>query len=134
MPIDIVGIKTKLAAQLVDELGTYIAPDNSTAPAIYPVTNVDKDPPRDLKIEGLECLVFHAVDRVPQACFGGVADKYQVVVNLIQHDRSKDLNNAIETLFCHWQRIRIGWHRRQTEEDLEQVQLYLPSQQYFKSE
>ena len=72
------------------------------------------------------------VDRVPLACFGGITDQYQVVVNLIQHDRTKNLNEAIETLFCYWQRMRIGWHRVQTEEDLEQIRLYLPSQQYFK--
>jgi hypothetical protein len=130
--IDIVGIRTKLATQLVDELGFYTVPAGATTPAIYVVNNVDADPPRDWQVSGLECLVSRAVDRVPVACFGGVADKYQVVVNLVQHDRSKNLNNAIETLFCYWQRIRIGWHRRQTEEDLEQVQLYLPSQQYFK--
>lgn len=130
--IDIVGIKTKLAVQLVDELGLYTAPDGSAIAAIYIVNNVDSDPPRDLKISGLECLVFRAIDRVPQACFGGVADKYQVAIGLTQHDRTKNLNNAIETLFCHWQRIRIAWHREQTEDDFEQMKLYLPSQQYFK--
>jgi hypothetical protein len=130
--IDIPKFYTDLSNQLSSELGLYTATDGSTAAAIYIVNNVDLDPPRDLKISGIECLVSRSVDRVPQACFGGVADKYQVVVNLIQHDRSKNLNNAIETLFCHWQRIRIAWHRRQSEEDLEQVQLYLPGQQYFK--
>jgi hypothetical protein len=130
--IDIAGIRAKLAVQLVDELGVYTLPVGGITPAIYTVNNVDLDPPRDWQISGIECLVSRSVDRVPQACFGGVADKYQVIVNLIQHDKSKNLNNAIETLFCHWQRIRIAWHRRQSEEDLEQIQLYLPSQQYFK--
>lgn len=132
MPIDIFGIKEKLSAQLVDELGLYTAGDGSTARAIYVVNNLDVDPPRDVKISGIECLVYRVVDRVPQACFGGVADKYQVSIELTQHDRNGSLNNAIETLFCHWQRIRIAWHRTQTEEDFEQVKLYLPSQQYFK--
>lgn len=129
--INIDLIKAKLYAQLIDELGLYTAPDDSSIKAIYTVKNVDLDPPRDLKISGLECLVYRTVDRTPQACFQGVADKYQVVVELIQHDRSKDLNNAIEILFCHWQRIRIAWHRTQTEDDFEQIRLYLPSQQYF---
>lgn len=132
MPIDIAGIKGKLAVQLVDYLGLYTATDGSTAAAIYIVNNLDLDPPRDVKISGIECLVYRSVDRVPQACFGGVADKYQVSIELTQHDRSKDLNNAIETLFCHWQRLRIAWHRSQTEEDFEQVKLYLLGQQYFK--
>jgi hypothetical protein len=132
MPIDIVGIKTKIAAQLVDDLGLYTAPDGSTVPAIYLVNNVDVDPPRDWKISGIECLVFRNIDRVPQACFGGVADKYQVAVNLIQHSKSQSLNNAIEVLFSHWQRIRVAWHRPQTEEDFEQIKLFIPSQQYFK--
>jgi hypothetical protein len=130
--IDIIGIKSTLAVQLVDTLGLYTATDGSTVAAIYIVNNVDLDPPRNLKISGIECLISRAVDRVPQACFGGVADKYQVVVNLIQHDRSNNLNNTIETLFCYYQRIRIAWHRRQTEEDLEQVQIFLPGQQYLK--
>jgi hypothetical protein len=132
MPIDTVGLKTKLAAQLVDDLGIYTAPNGSTEKAIYIINNLDLDPPRDLKVSGVECLIVRSVEHVPQACFGGVADKYQWSVNLIQHDRSQNLNNAIETLFCHWQRIRIAWHRVQTEEDLEQIKLYLPSQQYFK--
>jgi hypothetical protein len=132
MTIDIVGIQTKLTTQLVDVLGTYTAPDGSTAKAIYIVDNVDLDPPRDLKISGIECLIFRSVDRVPQACFGGVADKYQVAIELTQHDRSQDLNIAIETLFCYWQRIRIAWHRLQTEEDFEQIKIFLPGEQYFK--
>lgn len=131
MPIDTVGLKTKLATQLVDVLGVYMAPDNSTTAAIYIVNNVDSDPPRDLKVSGIECLVFKSVDRVPKACFGGVADQYQWSVNLIQHDRSQNLNLAIETLFCYWQRIRIAWHRQQTEEDFEQVKIFLPGEQYF---
>lgn len=132
MPIDIAGIKSRLATQLVDDLGRYTATDGSTVPAIYIVNNVDLDPPRELKISGIECLVYRSIERVPQACFQGVADKYQVSIELTQHDRSKNLNNAIETLFCYWQRIRIAWHRTQTEEDFEQAKLYLPSQQYFK--
>ena len=132
MSIDIVGIKAKLAAQLVTELGLYTATDNTTAPAIYIVNNLDSDPPRDVKITGVECLVYRVVDRVPQACFQGVVDQYQVSVELTQHDRTGNLNNALETLFCHWQRIRIAWHRTQTEESFEQVKLYLPGQQYFR--
>jgi hypothetical protein len=134
MPIDIAGIKSRLATQLVDDLGLYTAPDGSTVPAIYIVNNVDKDPPRDVKISGIECLVYRGVDRVPQACFQGVADKYQIHLELTQHDKSGNLNNAIEILFTHWQRIRIAWYRLQTDEDFEQVKLYLPSQQYFRIE
>ncbi|WP_310424886.1 hypothetical protein [Chamaesiphon sp. VAR_48_metabat_135_sub] len=131
MSIDIVGIKAKLATQLVTELGLYTATNGSTVPAIYIVNNLDIDPPRDVEISGIECLVYRVVDRVPQACFQGVVDRYQVSVELIQHDRTKNLNNALETLFCYWQRIRIAWHRRQTEENLEQVKLYLPGEHYF---
>jgi hypothetical protein len=132
MSIDIIGIKAKLATQLVADLGLYTATDGSITKAIYIVNNLDLDPPRDVKISGIECLIYRVVDRVPQACFGGIADKYQVSIELTQHDRTGNLNNAIETLFCYWQRIRIAWHRTQTEESLEQAKLYLPSQQYFK--
>jgi hypothetical protein len=132
MSIDIVGIKTKLATQLVDDLGLYTATDDTTVPAIYIVNNPDLDPPRDVKISGIECLVYRVVEHVPQACFGGIADKYQVSIELTQHDRTGNLNQVLETLLCYWQRIRIAWHRTQTEENLEQVKLYLPSQQYFK--
>jgi hypothetical protein len=132
MPIDIEGIKSKLAAQLVDDLGRYTAADGSSVSAIYIVNNLDLDPPRELKISGIECLVYRSIERVPQACFQGVADKYQVSIELIQHDRNQGLNNAIEVLFTHWQRIRIAWYRLQTEEDFEQVKFYLPGQQYFK--
>lgn len=132
MPLIARVVRDKLAVELVDSLGTYQLPNGSTAAAIYVVTNVDKDPPRDWQVSGIECLVSSMVDRVPQACFGGIADKYQWVVNLIQHDKDRNLNNAIEVFFCHYQRVRLAWHRSQSEEDFEQCQLYLPGQQYFE--
>jgi hypothetical protein len=130
--IDFPKLYATLSSQLASEIGSYTATDGSTAAAIYIVNNVDLDPPRDLKISGVECLIYRSLDRVPQACFGGIVDKYQYAIELTQHDRSKNLNSTIETLFYYWQRIRIAWHRVQTEEDLEQMRIYLPSQQYFK--
>jgi hypothetical protein len=125
-------IRDKLATQLATKLGTYTALDSSTLPAIYVFNNIDNEPPREWKIEGIECLISRSPEHNPQACFQGVADRYLWSVFLVQHNRANTLSEAIETLFCHWQRISINYHRLQTEEDLEECKLYIPSQQYFK--
>jgi hypothetical protein len=86
------------AAVLQDYLGTYGYKVNgipTTIPAIYIVKNRDKDPPTDWERSGIECLIFKPkLTAREYLTSNGVNTSYQF--RLIQHDRSKDLNPAIE--------------------------------------
>jgi hypothetical protein len=124
-------LQLKLMSALATELGTYQPPGSALLPAIHVILNIDRDPPRDWQIVGLECLLHRSPQHAPKALFQGVADLYQWQVELVQHDRSKSLENAIELLFCHFQRIKILSHAPQSEEMFEQCKIALPGQQYF---
>lgn len=127
----IVDLRTKLGTALVSVLGTYQPPGATLIPACYVVSNIDKDPPRDWKIVGLECLIHRSPKHAPKSLFGGVADLYQWEVELVQHDRSKDLEAAIALMFCNFQRIKVLAQYSQTEEMFEQIRFGLSGQELF---
>jgi hypothetical protein len=127
-PID---IRTKLTAALT--LGTYTDPSNTVYPAIYTVTNLDTDPPRDWQVSGLEVLIRRGKIRNPRRLTGGVADLSRYKIELIQHDRTKGLDREIDTILQIFPRTKIANHYPQTEEIDEQVHLLLPCEYFISS-
>ncbi len=127
----IIDLRSKLQIALTPVLGTYQPHGAALIPACYVVNNIDKDPPRDWKIVGLECLIHRSPKHAPKSLFGGVADLYQWEVELVQHDRSKNLEVAIALMFCNFQRIKVLSQYSQTEEMFEQIKFGLAGQEYF---
>jgi hypothetical protein len=127
----VIDLRFKLLTALTPVLGSYQPPGSTLISACYVVNNIDKDPPRDWKIVGLECLIHRSPKHAPKSLFGGVADLYQWEVELVQHDRSKNLEAAIALMFCNFQRIKVLSQYSQTEEMFEQIKFGLPSQEYF---
>jgi hypothetical protein len=127
-----ITIRTKLLdSPLASELGKLTPPGQLPLPGIYVIKNIKTDPPRDWKATGLICYIHNAPRRSPSARFGAVVDLYQWELELVQYDRTKDCDAAIDALMCTFQRMRIINESPQTEESLEQVRISLPGQQLF---
>lgn len=123
MPITVAQLNARLTTVLSPLLGRYQPVDE---PAILVVTNIDTEPDRQWRVTGLECLIRRSSIRNPHAVTGGVCDRSNYQVELIQHDRSKNLDHAIDLVLKEFSRAKIKYQYCQTEEMEEQVCLLIP--------
>jgi hypothetical protein len=124
--------QTILQNALLTELGSYTLPNNSPVRAIYVIGDPKKDPPKDWKVTGVECRIQKTADRAGQRCFNGDQDHYIWQCILIQYDRSKSLNEAIDALKAtKIFGLSIGKVIPQSEDNFEQVSFSIVTHQYF---
>ena len=129
MEITVRQLRTRLETVLAAELGKY-QPVND--PAIMVVTNIDTEPDREWTVTGLEVLIRRSSIRNPVAVFGGVFDRCQYQVEMVQHDRSKGLDLAIDLVLKEFRRAKIKYQYAQTEEMEEQICLLIPDEQFIR--
>lgn len=113
------------------ELGIYTKPDNTTTPGCVVIKQIEKDPPADWKCSGVAALIHRTPIHSPKPLFGGVLDMYYFKVELIQYNRKKSIENALNCLTPYFQRMRILSQTMQDVDSYEQAVLGFPAQDYY---
>jgi hypothetical protein len=126
-----VELRSKIIRVMGAELGQYRKPDNSTTPACIVIKDRDNDPPRDWKCTGVAAFIDRTANHAPKALFQGVLDQHAFMVELVQFDRTQALEDAITSLFCGFQRIKIVSRQRQESDFFEQAWVSFPGQDYY---
>jgi hypothetical protein len=114
------------------ELGQFTLPNGSIEPGCLVINDPSIAPPTNWQVKGTIVLIYRTVDRSPMATFQGVADAYQWRIELLQYDRSRSLDQAIELFMSAFQRIKIRSHFRQEDDSYEQCVILLPDQQLIR--
>lgn len=115
-------------------LGNYRRPNNTLTPAIYMVSNPSADPPKEWKAEGLEVLISRVPLSSPKATFGGCADICKWRVKLTQHDRTKSLAEAKQSVFSGFKRAKVYSYYPQTQQEPEQMILMIPDSFFIQED
>lgn len=131
--IELQGI---LGTLLGPVLGSYSLGNNNLGlpiilPAIYVVNDPLKEPPKGWKVSGLEAIIRKTPEAIAITNHYGVIDRREWVISLIQHNLSGDLQLARELIFRKFTRAKVQSHLELTEENLEQLVLRVPDEQYF---
>jgi hypothetical protein len=128
-PDSIDEIISVLSVSMAAVLGDYAFVDprgqTQSVKAIWPVKNIDLDPPNEFEKTGIECLIFPAdPDSSPYfARNAKITLDWQI--RLIQHDRMADLVAAHLAVVSAYPNVRKQSHLSQSIERDEQINLLL---------